>query len=123
MKLKLKSARQQIEENEAARDKQFALDYPDGRYVLQKITRQYGKPCPASYTMGNVRRQGHLAWARAGTVVSMTDGKLFTGNSVWAVAGTNFDSRAACLEAARKRGFPEQLIQAFNEALDKRRQP
>ena len=87
MKLKLKSARQQIKENEAARDAQF----------LQEVYTSFHHP---------------------GEVFVYSRGFAGPGSG-----GTFFDSLDACLAAARKRKFPEPLIQAFIEELNRKTPP
>lgn len=134
MKLKLKSARQQIKENEAARDAQFLKDYPDGRYALKAdpAVGRYGK----SFTLyWKAARRPHCkqdrcvrTWkyspaegAEGAPVIILRDG--YWNSLRYSEGGTYikfFASLDACLSAARKRKFPEPLIQAFIEELNRR---
>ena len=124
MKLKLKSARQQIEENEAARDAQFLKDYPYGKYVIRKVSTYYKEPCTPWYIMQRQRSRGWLSSINTrGVYTSGTIPDEVHVSSRFAcsnISSKGFQTLDACLTAARKRGFPEPLIQAFIEELNRR---
>ena len=131
MKLKLKSARQQIKENEAARDAQFLEDYPDGRYALKLVFRSEPPMSQTYYTIHwKKQRWNRGLGVRSSLVINadapekseqlknmriICDGRWDTLHFYGKMRIKFFTAREPCLTHARKLGFPEPLISAFNE--------
>lgn len=123
--MRMISARQQAANNELERDRLFRIKYPKGRFALsfRKAVLVCGVEYPGSYVLHwkNARRYGHEIGVRTYRGRIMRD--AYWSNDDSGVGGRPrrafYGSLQELLSAARRRGFPAELITAFVTCLNK----
>lgn len=124
--MKFISAKQQAANNEAERDKLFRKKYPAGRFALAflKAVTVCGHTYPDSYTLHwkRGRRTGPDCGVRTYFGEVLLDAYWYNDDS--GVAGRPicrfYDNLPALLAEAKRREFPDALIDAFVKQLEEK---